>query len=247
MSTTTPHYGMVIDMRRCVGCHACTIACKMENHVSEGFFRSRVVEADKGQYPNVTRVKLPRLCNQCAQASCLAVCPTGATHRDKSSMIVINKDLCIGCGYCVAACPYDMRYVDPLTETADKCDFCLDRVNAGLIPSCVSTCIAHARFFGDLNDPNSTVSKLIQKHKAGVLRPDLGLEPSVYYIGLEEARIDEVLPNDVNASAQELAALGLWKNTLQPLSKGLMGLTAAAVVGSMAVNALSKGGKNDDK
>jgi tetrathionate reductase subunit B len=244
---TNPHYGMVIDLRRCVGCHACTVSCKMENSIAEGFFRSWVVEADKGQYPDVTRVKLPRLCNQCENPSCTDVCPTGATYRDETGIIVIDKDICIGCGYCVASCPYDMRYIDPKSETADKCDFCFNRTKAGLIPSCVSTCIAHARFFGDLNDPDSTVAKLIKEHNASVLRPDLERAPSVYYIGLEESKIDEVLPNDIDASRRELSALGLWKDTLQPLSKGLMGLTTAAVVGSIAVNALTKGGKKDDE
>lgn len=187
MSETKPHYGMVIDLRRCVGCHACTVVCKMENSLPEGFFRSWVVEADKGKYPNVTRVKLPRLCNQCEKATCEEVCPVKATHRDEGGVVVIDPKKCIGCRYCISACPYDARYFDPKKGIADKCNFCLDRVKAGLMPACVSTCVAHARFFGDLNDPNSEVSTLLTENPYQSLRPELGTKPSVFYIGLDEA------------------------------------------------------------
>lgn len=191
MSESMERYGMVIDLRRCVGCHACTVACKMENSIPEGFFRSWVSEADKGDFPNVTRVKLPRLCNQCENAPCERVCPVLATYRDEGGVVVVNKEKCIGCGYCVAACPYDARYLSP-EGTADKCDLCLERLKAGLMPACVSTCIAHARFFGDLNDPESEVSRLISAHSCQTLRSELGTKPGVYYIGLDEgiARAD---------------------------------------------------------
>ncbi|MEA4900342.1 4Fe-4S dicluster domain-containing protein [Desulfitobacterium sp.] len=181
------HYGMVIDLRRCIGCHACTVTCKMENSIPEGFFRSWVVEADKGTYPDVTRVKLPRLCNQCESAPCEHVCPVKATHRDAGGVVVINGEKCIGCRYCISACPYDARFLNPKTGTAEKCDLCLKRVQAGLMPACVSSCVAHARFFGDLNDPQSEVAKLLSENSCQVLRPELGTKPSVYYIGLDEA------------------------------------------------------------
>lgn len=187
MPETKQHYGMVIDLRRCIGCHACTVVCKMENSLPEGFFRSWVVEADKGKYPDVTRVKLPRLCNQCEKAPCEQVCPVKATHRDEGGVVVIDQDKCIGCRYCISACPYDARYINPKKGTADKCDLCLDRIKGGLMPACVSTCVAHARFFGDLNNPNSEVSKLLSEHSYQVLRPELGTKPSVFYIGLDEA------------------------------------------------------------
>ena len=187
MPETKQHYGMVIDLRRCIGCHACTVVCKMENSLPEGFFRSWVVEADKGKYPDVTRVKLPRLCNQCEKAPCEQVCPVKATHRDEGGVVVIDQDKCIGCRYCISACPFDARYINPKKGTADKCDLCLDRIKGGLMPACVSTCVAHARFFGDLNNPNSEVSKLLSEHSYQVLRPELGTKPSVFYIGLDEA------------------------------------------------------------
>ncbi|MGE4271262.1 MAG: 4Fe-4S dicluster domain-containing protein [Desulfitobacterium sp.] len=187
MPDTKPHYGMVIDLRRCVGCHACTVVCKMENSLPEGYYRSWVVEADKGAYPNVTRVKLPRLCNQCQKAACETVCPTKATHRDEGGVVVVDPKKCIGCRYCISACPYDARYLDPKKGIADKCDFCLDRAKAGLMPACVSTCVSHARYFGDLNDPNSEVNSLLNENSYQVLRTELGTKPSVFYIGLDEA------------------------------------------------------------
>lgn len=184
--STNPTYAMVIDLRKCVGCHACSIICKMENDVPEGHFRSWVVEADVGVYPNVTRAKLPRLCNQCDKAPCETVCPVTATKRNENGIVTVDKDKCIGCRYCIAACPYDARYLDPETGIADKCDFCFDRVESGLMPTCVSTCIAHSRVFGDLNDPNSEVSKLLSKNSAQVLNPEYGTKSKVYYIGLDK-------------------------------------------------------------
>lgn len=186
MSTKEKRYGMVIDLRKCVGCHACTITCKMENDLPEGYYRSWVVEADKGEYPNVKRAKLPRLCNQCDDAPCESVCPVNATKKTKEGIITVDKEACIGCRYCITACPYDARYLDPETGLADKCDFCVDRVEAGFAPACVTTCIAHSRVFGDLNDPNSEVSKLISKHPVQALSPELGTNPKVFYIGLDE-------------------------------------------------------------
>ena len=183
------HYGMVIDLRRCIGCHACTVACKIENNVPDHCFRSWVVEADKGVYPHVARVKLPRLCNQCRDAPCLEVCPVKATYRDESAggIIRIDRKKCVGCKYCIVSCPYNARYFHGSRGVADKCDFCVDRVKAGLLPACVSTCVSHARFFGDLNDPDSEVSRLIREQNAQTLCPDLGTRSSVYYIGLSEA------------------------------------------------------------
>ena len=190
MSTKTKKYVMVIDLRKCVGCHACTVKCKMENDVPEGHFRTWVVEADVGVYPNVTRAKLPRLWNHCDDAPCVTVCPVNANKTNEHGIVTIDKDACIGCRYCIAACPYDARYLNPETGIADKCDFCLSRVENGLMPACVSTCITHSRVFGDINDPNSEVSKLLSKHATQVLNPEHGTQPNVYYIGLDATLSD---------------------------------------------------------
>lgn len=182
------HYAMVIDTRKCTGCHACTVACKTEFEVPLGKQRSWVEYVEKGTYPNVSRSFLPRLCNQCSNPHCVDVCPTGATYKRKEDgIIVVDADICIGCKYCMQACPYDVRFINPNTGTADKCDFCLHRVTQGLEPSCVNTCQGRARIFGDLNDPESEVAKLVATEPMTVLRKEMGTEPNVFYIGADHA------------------------------------------------------------
>ncbi len=177
------HYAMVIDTRRCIGCHACTVACKAEFDVPLEANRSWVEYIEKGNYPNVSRSFLPRLCNHCSEPQCVSVCPTGATYKRKEDgIVVVDADVCIGCKYCLQACPYDARFINPRTGTADKCDFCLHRVRQGLVPSCVNTCQGRARIFGDMNDPESEVAKLISTNSITVLRPEMGTKPNVYYI-----------------------------------------------------------------
>ncbi|HFQ15334.1 MAG TPA: 4Fe-4S dicluster domain-containing protein [Rhodobacteraceae bacterium] len=188
-ATTRPtHYAMVIDTRRCVGCHACSVSCKTENDVPLGVTRSWVEYVEKGDYPNVTRHFLPRLCNHCSEPQCVKVCPTGATYKRKEDgIVVVDADVCIGCKYCIQACPYDARFINPRTGTADKCDFCLHRVKEGIAPACVNTCQGKARIFGDMNDPNSEVARLIETEAVTVLRSEMGTKPNVYYIGADHA------------------------------------------------------------
>lgn len=182
------HYAMVIDVRKCTGCHACTVACKAEFEVPLGSHRSWVEYIEKGTYPNASRSFLPRLCNQCSEPQCVTVCPTGATYKRKEDgIVVVESDICIGCKYCMQACPYDARFINPNTGTADKCDFCLHRVTQGLEPSCVNTCQGRARIFGDLNDPNSEVAKLVATEPVTVLRQEMGTKPNVFYIGADHA------------------------------------------------------------
>jgi len=186
------HYAMVIDTRRCVGCHACSVACKTENDVPLGVTRSWVEYVEKGSYPNVTRHFLPRLCNHCSEPQCVKVCPTGATYKRKEDgIVVVDADVCIGCKYCIQACPYDARFINPRTGTADKCDFCLHRVKEGIAPACVNTCQGKARIFGDMNDPNSEVAKLIETEAVTVLRSEMGTKPNVYYIAADHADANE--------------------------------------------------------
>jgi tetrathionate reductase subunit B len=179
-------YGMLIDIRRCYGVHACSVACKAENGVPLGQTRSWVEYIEKGTYPNVTRSFLPRLCNHCEKPACVSVCPTGATwKRKEDGIVVVDSDICIGCKYCVHACPYDARYPNPITGTVDKCDFCIHRVSQGLEPACVEACPSRARIFGDLNDPESEISKKIALNPVTVLRPEKGTEPNVFYIAAD--------------------------------------------------------------
>lgn len=197
-AATSVHYGMVIDTRRCSGCHGCSVACKSEFDVPLGCTRSWVEYTEKGTYPDVSRAFLPRLCNQCSEPQCVSVCPTGATYkRAEDGIVVVDADTCIGCKYCLQACPYDARFINPVTGAADKCDFCLHRVSQGVEPSCVNTCPGKARIFGDLNDPNSEISKVVNANRVTVLRPEMGTQPNVYYIDADHS--DE---NDVRYAGQ---------------------------------------------
>lgn len=177
-------YAMVMDLRRCIGCHACHVACKAENEVPLGVFRTHVRYYERGEYPDTKRYFLPNLCNHCKNPPCVKVCPTGASwKREEDGIVLVDYDKCIGCKYCMAACPYGIRFINPETNVADKCTFCVHRVDAGIVPSCVNSCVGGTRIFGDMNDPNSEVAKLIASNPVTVLKPEKGSYPSVFYIG----------------------------------------------------------------
>ena len=183
-----PHYGMLIDTRRCVGCHACSVSCKAEFDVPLGETRSWVEYIEKGTFPDVKRAFLPRLCNQCSEPQCVPVCPTNATwKRAEDGIVVVDEDVCIGCKYCVQACPYDARFINTVTGNADKCDFCIHRVSQGLEPACVESCLGRARIFGDLNDPDSEISRTIGSNSVSVLRAEKGTKPNVFYIDADHS------------------------------------------------------------
>jgi len=178
-------YVMVIDLRRCVGCHACSVACKSENKVPLSVWRSWVKQTERGKFPNVQRHFLPRLCNHCDHPACVEACPTTASYQREDGVILIHEERCIGCKLCMAACPYDARFLHPDKKIVSKCTFCAHRVDEGIVPACVNTCQGRARIFGDLNDPTSEVAKLVARESVQVLKPELGTEPRVFYIALD--------------------------------------------------------------
>ena len=178
-------YGMVIDLRRCMGCHACSVACKTEYKVPLGVYKSWVIENERGEFPDVKRNFLPVLCNHCHNSPCTKVCPTKATFKNADGVVVQNDKDCIGCKYCIQACPYERKFYNKKTKVANKCDFCKHRLDQGVLPSCVNTCNSDARIFGDLNDVNSEISKLIRNNNVFVLKGNLGTNPHVYYIGID--------------------------------------------------------------
>ena len=179
--------GMAIDLALCIGCNACAVACKMENGVGLGHFNTWVESWDVDRDGDVRRASVPKLCNHCANPACVSVCPTGASYVDADGSVQIDTGKCIGCKYCMAACPYGVRYLVEETGDVHKCTFCHHRSSNGLLPACVGTCVTKARVFGDLNDPDSDVSKLLAEAGGGeVLLADMGMEPSVLYVGLEE-------------------------------------------------------------
>jgi molybdopterin-containing oxidoreductase family iron-sulfur binding subunit len=216
---------MVIDLRKCVGCHACTIACVAENKLPPGVVYRPVLEEEIGTYPNVIRRFTPKPCMQCDNPPCVPVCPVNATYKNDDGVVVIDYDQCIGCRYCVTACPYASRTFDfgqtytkgtptaaglivgqsgaddyeraPNFEYGEewarqgeaspignvrKCHFCLHRIKEGMLPSCTTTCIGRATYFGDANDSESLVSELIASPNVMRLKEELGTEPRVYYL-----------------------------------------------------------------
>ena len=185
-----PRFGMVIDIDRCIGCHTCEIACKIENDVPLGIWRSWVKEIEKGKYPDVVRSFRPTLCNHCENPICVKVCPVNAAWQREDGIVMVDPHLCVGCRYCMSACPYEVRYLHPTKGMVDKCDFCSVRVDAGLKPSCVEACPTSARIFGDLNDPKSEVAKLVATKPVSTLKTDIGTGPRVYYIGLDIATME---------------------------------------------------------
>ena len=173
---------MVIDTKKCVGCMDCIVACKTENEVPEGFNRDWIAEQAKGRFPNVHLEIRSERCNHCDNPPCVYCCPTGASHVEPDGKTVqVNPDRCIGCKACLAACPYGARFVHP-DGYADKCTFCLHRVKEGKDPACVSVCPTHCMVFGDLDDPKSAVSQLLQSRKHHTLLPEAGTKPRVFYL-----------------------------------------------------------------
>lgn len=199
-------YGMVIDLRRCVGCNACTIACKQSNGTPPDMFYSHVSISEEGTYPNAMSVYTPMLCGHCAEAACVSVCPTGASYRDEAGVVRIDHEKCIGCKYCIAACPYEVRtfladkiegyfpeaglteqeryqFADFEVGKVYKCDFCRSKGYTDTVgPSCARACPGDARVFGDLDDPQSEVAQLVVTEQVRVLGAEYGTQPQVFYI-----------------------------------------------------------------
>ncbi len=197
-------WGVAIDLKRCTGCQSCTIACKMENGTPPGVFWTRVLEKEEGTFPFAYKVFMPVRCNHCAEPPCVTVCPSGASYRrEKDNLVLVDQDRCIGCGSCVVACPYDVRFMPENTRgyygdrktpfedeayqkwqkgAAQKCTLCVHRIDNGLKPACVETCPTKALVFGDLNDPKSEIAVLVRARPNFQPSAELGTDPAVFYL-----------------------------------------------------------------
>ncbi len=182
-------YGFVIDQRKCIGCHACTVACKEENRVPLGVNRTWVKYIEKGVFPDTRRYFTVMRCNHCDDAPCVTICPTVALYRRADGIVDFDPERCIGCKSCMQACPYDALYIDPETKTAAKCHYCAHRVEVGLEPACVVVCPVQAIVPGDLDDPHSTIARLVASQPTQVRKPEQGTRPKLFYLGAEAAAL----------------------------------------------------------
>jgi Fe-S-cluster-containing dehydrogenase component/formate-dependent nitrite reductase membrane component NrfD len=203
-------YGFVIDQTRCIGCHACTVACKEENRVPLGAFRTWVKYVERGEFPHTRRHFAVLRCNHCDNAPCVTICPTVALYRRPDGIVDFDRDRCIGCKSCMQACPYDALYIDPDTHTAAKCHFCAHRVERNLEPACVIVCPERAILAGDLDDPGSEVSRVLAREQVVVRKPEQGTRPKLFYVGADAATLTPQVqrPGAATLWGQRPAAVG---------------------------------------
>lgn len=183
-------YGFVIDHDNCIGCHACTVACKSENDVPVGNFRTSVKYVEAGTYPAIKRHFLVQRCNHCTDAPCVTICPVNALEKRSDGIVDIDRDACIGCRACMQACPYDAIYLNEDKGAVEKCHFCAHRVEQNLEPACAVVCPTNAIIAGDFDDPHSKVSLLVRNNETKVRRPEQGTSPNVHYKGAADIALE---------------------------------------------------------
>jgi Fe-S-cluster-containing dehydrogenase component/formate-dependent nitrite reductase membrane component NrfD len=189
LSSTAMNYGFLIDNRKCIGCHACSTACKSENEVPLGVNRTWVKYTEKGVFPDTKRFFQVTRCNHCADPPCVHICPVTAMYQRPDGIVEFDPEACIGCKACIQACPYDAVYIDPESHTAAKCHFCAHRVDVGLEPACVVVCPEHAILAGDIDDPMSEIARTLATQQVRVRKPEQGTKPKLFYIDAEETSI----------------------------------------------------------
>ena len=187
-------YGFVIDQDRCIGCHACTVACKEEHNVPIGVFRTWVKYIEKGEFPDTSRHFGVLRCNHCDAAPCIEICPTTSLYRRSDGIVDFDSERCIGCKSCMQACPYDALYLDPNSNTAAKCNYCAHRIERDLQPACVIVCPTQAIIAGDLDDSHSSVSRIIATQAVSARKPYKNTEPKLFYVGIDADLLQPTTP-----------------------------------------------------
>jgi Fe-S-cluster-containing dehydrogenase component/formate-dependent nitrite reductase membrane component NrfD len=193
------NFGFIIDNRKCIGCHACTVACKAEHEVPVGVNRTWVKYIEKGTFPDTRRLFSVMRCNHCADAPCVEICPVSALFTRKDGIVDFDNRRCIGCKSCTQACPYDALYMEPSEHTAAKCNYCSHRVDIGLEPACVNVCPEHAIISGDMDNPGSEISRLLARETVSVRKPEKGTNPKLFYIDGDRASLD---PTEANPNSE---------------------------------------------
>jgi Fe-S-cluster-containing dehydrogenase component len=183
------NYAFLIDNRRCIGCHACSVACKAEHEVPLGVARTWVKYVEKGVFPETRRTFTVTRCNHCEDAPCIEICPTTALFRRRDGIVDFDPRRCIGCKACMQGCPYDALYIDPRTQTAAKCNFCAHKVEVGLEPPCVTVCPTQAIVAGDLDNPAARIVAMLGREAVQVRKPEKGTRPKVYYVDGDAAAL----------------------------------------------------------
>lgn len=183
-------YGFIIDNRKCIGCHACTTACKSEHDVAVGVNRTYVKQVEKGEFPNTRRIFSVMRCNHCTDAPCVEICPVEALYIREDGIVDFDNNRCIGCKSCMQACPYDALYIDPKTNTAAKCNYCAHRVEVGREPACVTVCPEHAIIAGDMDNADTEIAQLLARQQVKVRKPEKGTNPNLFYIDGDEASLN---------------------------------------------------------
>ncbi len=213
-------FGFIIDNRKCIGCHACTTACKSEHDVPVGVFRTWVKQVEKGEFPHTRRVFSVMRCNHCTDAPCVEICPVEALYFRPDGIVDFDKNRCIGCKSCMQACPYDALYIDPDTHTAAKCNYCAHRVDIGLEPACVNVCPEHAIISGDMDNPDSEISQLLGRETVTVRREAKGTHPNLFYIDGDEASLNPIATatSDVTLWGQQTRGVGHFAKRTEKLA-----------------------------
>ena len=197
-------YGFIIDNRKCIGCHACTTACKSEHDVPIGVNRTYVKQVEKGEFPNTRRIFSVMRCNHCTYAPCVEICPVEALHTREDGIVDFDNNRCIGCKSCMQACPYDALYIDPDHHTAAKCNYCAHRIEVGRAPACVDVCPEHAIIAGDISNQETEISKLLSREQVMVRKAEKGTAPNLFYINGDY--------QSLHPESTEKSGPGLWNS-----------------------------------